>query len=264
MKKSNTLFNVVFALLFTVSGVLSAFNLTKMANQPTPSVSTTKTVKVIEKPINYNTLMRKNIGPSVVKLYGERGGGTGFHVQAPSGKTYILTNAHVCELHTDYFIKAAYKYKRKVKKRIIEIYDDHDLCLVEGFVNAPAIQVSDKLIKGETTFLVGHPSLRPLTVTQGEYIYNTNINISYCGSFPFKMSNLGIDLDIFKDLTGNNCIKNRNASSITNYSKPGASGSPIVNTNSKLVGVLFAGSPFDQNDSYAVPLKDVKRFLKAY
>lgn len=265
MRKSNTLFNVVFALLFTTSAILSGVNLTKMATDiPTEVTTNIQVIKVKPKPTNYNRLMRTKIGPSVVKLFGKRGGGTGFHVKAPSGGIYILTNAHVCELHTDHFLDASYKNSRRVKRRIIEIYADHDLCLVEALVGTKGVEVSHTLSEGDRTFLVGHPRLRPLTVTSGEYIYNTNILIYSCGMFPVKFNTFGKDMDMLFKLINNTCLKKRNASSITNYSKPGASGSPIVNVKGKLVGVLFAGSRADENDSYAVPLKDIKRFLKVY
>ena len=263
--KRESFSNVAMSALFVVSALVSGYNIHVMSqDRPVEVKETIKTVKVVETQEDYSLKMRKQIGPSVLKLYGKRGGGTGFHVTAPSGKNYILTNAHVCELHTDHFLKADSKaLNRKVKRRIIEIYDEHDLCLVEGIENVKAIKVADVLTEGESTFLIGHPKLRPLTVTRGEYIYNTTISIYYCNGYPVRTTKLTKEFNLFKDLTSG-CLKARNANSITNYSKPGASGSPIVNRSGKLVGVLFAGNMFDSNDSYAVPLTVVKEFLKAY
>ena len=48
-------------------------------------------------------VIRNTVGKSVVRIFGKNSfgmtsGGTGFSVQAESGKKYILTNKHICNL----------------------------------------------------------------------------------------------------------------------------------------------------------------------
>jgi V8-like Glu-specific endopeptidase len=55
---------------------------------------------------------------------------------------------------------------------------------------------------------------------------------------------------------------NKGYSIYTIPTKPGSSGSPIINKDNKLVGVIFAGYPMIENVGLSSPLVAIKVFLK--
>lgn len=61
---------------------------------------------------------------------GTRGLGTGFHVKAKSGKTYILTNFHVCFLADKNGYMNALTDKTFQRVKVIRRSNFTDLCLL--------------------------------------------------------------------------------------------------------------------------------------
>jgi S1-C subfamily serine protease len=236
--------------------------------------------------------IRDVVGSKVVKIIGDKGMGTGFHVVAPSGKTYIVTNWHVCQLKDSSNHVNVKPISGMMKSRkVIKEYKYHDLCLVEGLDDAKGIKLGNEISVGQKVSLVGHPRGNDLTIQNGEYIGDNNIQIAYenmskdfCGK-----GNEFIDLKpiveeirgrlerkesiTFQDMmilmqyesgTRTVCIRKLNTNQLTTISYPGNSGSPVVNVWGNLVGVLFAGNGGAITESFIVPLKIVKDFLKDF
>jgi S1-C subfamily serine protease len=203
---------------------------------------------------------RNKVGDSVVKIIGVTGSGSGFHVEADSGEIYILTNAHVCaaaDKKDQVYIK---KDNRLIPRKIIAVYPKHDLCLIEKLPSQKkGLKLASFVDIGEDVVLIGHPKGRPLTLSKGEVIYSTVIQL--LTNKP-EQECKGEYVPPILFFAGG-CVEDFQAHGISTIAFPGNSGSPVVNKYGYLVGVLFAGS--DQpTDSYMVPLKYIKDFLKDY
>ena len=217
---------------------------------------------------NNTTETRDLVASSVVTIYGKTkggysSGGTGFSVNAPSGRTYIITNKHVCGLR-DASGHITVKFPglfRKYKRRIIEISSNHDLCLIESLPSfRRGLNVADEAVIGETSYAVGHPKLYALTVSKGQFIEEAEINVVMSGA---KTPRVIDDIRSSQFSLLRNIIPFK-ASRFIMYSRGGNSGSPIVNSDGEVISVLFAGSPGDNMETYGVPLRFLKSFISGY
>lgn len=214
-------------------------------------------------------VIRKTVGKSVVRIFGKNSfgmtsGGTGFSVQAESGKKYILTNKHICNLadKSGFLVVEIPGKTRRYRRRIIEISSKHDLCLVESLPTfKTALRVANEVSAGDKIFVVGHPKLFALTVAEGEYIEEDKIML-----IMSKWSIQPIVVNIPFRITPGNMLRLKPfiSSRFNVYSRGGNSGSPIVNKYGKVISVLFAGNPRDVMETYGVPLRFIKEFIKGY
>jgi S1-C subfamily serine protease len=219
----------------------------------------------------HSAYIRSYVGDRTVLVSGARGGGSGFFVKAASGKTFIMTNQHVCELaDSNGMLNIQLENTKRVfNRRIVEKYENHDLCLIEGIGDTDGLKLASSLDIGETIGLIGHPKLQPLTLNKGEYIGDKfikivvaiNIEKDQCPGEYKKYKN-----SVVSNLFGVDsiCIRKYYSSQITAYSRGGSSGSPVVNFFGNVVGVLFAGNRMDQFETFMVPLTDIQEFLKKY
>jgi hypothetical protein len=225
---------------------------------------------VASAPIIKDAYLRYGIGDEVVMITksnnGNINGGTGFHVKAKSGKVYILTNKHVCEISKDGFVDVkSPSSARSIPRRIIQKYENHDLCLVEPLAGKSGLSVASSASIGEDITLIGHPNLRPLVIKKGEYIGDETIELisgydrKTCkGRFvkdPMMEAFFGVE---------GVCIESFFSMQVSVTSYGGNSGSPVVDKFGKVIGVLFAGSTRVVDDAYLVPLHHIKIFLEVY
>lgn len=206
------------------------------------------------------------VGSKVVKLVGEKSGGTGFFVEAPSGKTYILTNRHVCETGDKTGTLTAKKEGSDVDHvvKIIKKSKIHDLCLVEPFGNTSGLSLANDIYPKERVYAVGHPDLEDLIISSGTFVSNTKINVVTKVNLTDPKECPGKLVPIRSMMIFSACIITYDASRIFLYIKGGSSGSPVVDFFGHIVAVVFAGDRNDHLKSYAVPLRFVKEFLKDF
>lgn len=214
----------------------------------------------------HEDVLQLYVGSKVVKLYGDRSGGTGFFVKGKSGKTYIMTNRHVCETSGDseYLTAKRGESVVGVKVKIIKKSDNHDLCLVESFDLTQGLRVANSIYKNETVMAIGHPGLEHLIASKGRFIANTIISVPVGVNLTEEDKCPGVLVPVRSMFVFNVCIIKYVSSRIFLYIKPGSSGSPLVDFFGNIVGVIFAGDRGDHLKSYAVPLHYVKDFLKDY
>ena len=194
---------------------------------------------------------------SIVKVLNrdERGGGTGWVTYA-KGKKVIITNDHVCEVGSGGFVLVEKDDGRKYLRRILKRNYTFDLCMVEG-VQAPVLKLSDEdPERFDDVYVTGHPSLKPTTPSTGKFTGNEIVPIGGLSETgECRDGDEKIQLPFF----GTICIHTMELgiTSVTIF--PGSSGSPVLNSNSEVIGVMNSSGP----DNYGafIPLERVKEFI---
>lgn len=201
----------------------------------------------MEKTIDdYGKVMKSDIGrylvaPNVIKVIAkdkfgnEIGSATAFHMEY-KGKLRLVTNKHVCDIDREenYPIYSSRTGKRL---RIIHISKTHDLCIMKPERSFGLELAENTPEPMEKVILVGHPRGLPLTIRDGRIIGYGFENFSWIND---KLHMYGM---------------------ISSTSYGGNSGSPVVNEQGKVIGVLFAGSPAYPTEGLIVPLTVLKRYL---
>lgn len=247
--------------------------------------------------------MRWRVGSKVVAItqqpystYRENaGGGTGFHVKGPSGKTYIMTNRHVCDDSKDGTMWVAIDgVTRDHSLKIIKKSETADLCLMEPVPGVVGLDLGDTPRIDDELVYIGHPRLQQRTYVSGDLVgskteivvrgeVGKEIKESDCkaskDSYIQQVTESSMVLWRFKhglgmvdDVVADNLVGAKSTKKISVcYEKDqayvttlqvygGASGSPVVDTDGDVVGVIYAGG--DGTWGYAVILADVKELLK--
>lgn len=218
-------------------------------------------------PQAHNQYLRYEVGSSTVQVLSPAGGGgTGFAIKAASGAEYIATNKHVCEAAVTGWMIIKQDQGEASFKRVVYKDNKHDICLIEGDKRFDALELGDYPYKGEAHYIVGHPGLRQLTVSKGEYIGFDTVK------FLDKVQNRNqckgqiMELNIFEQMMYGMefaCIRSYLSYGSTAIVHGGNSGSPVVNKWGNVIGILFAGSN-QAGDSYVVPLYELERVLKKF
>jgi|TARA_R110000851_G_scaffold59427_1_gene137617 S1-C subfamily serine protease len=173
-----------------------------------------------------------------------------FHSEVSQGMSYIITAGHSCQSNLpkvqqiDGFkiVNKGSKFKAidlsgvSHNAEVVSINKRFDLCLMriaDVFKNPPILRVAAREPKrGETVINMAAP--------HGLYWPGTVL--------------------IFKGQFSG--YHQQGYSVYTIPTKPGSSGSAIINTNHKLVGIIFAGYPMIENVGLSSPLVAIKVFLK--
>ena len=211
-------------------------------------------------------------------LPGGEGGGTGFHVKLPDGKTYIMTNNHVCGADKEYrgkgkgdprapFMIAKKANGQMQKTRILySTGGSPDICILDPIQKngleiseGTAPYLSSSNLAQMFTYSSGHPILSTLSHTKGVlgavqiFKINDHCNSKKTGEKTSKYTVLPYEYrGRLKRL--NYCAEDRRGQISSLISLPGSSGSPVITENKKLVAIIFAG---DGVVSVVVPLDDI-------
>jgi S1-C subfamily serine protease len=227
-------------------------------------------VFAVKMPEYHNLFLRSKVGSVTywVKSSEDGGGGTGFAIKAPSGVSYVLTNAHVCDMAGDNDEEPGYALvsssKISLRRRIIAVSKNTDLCLIEGVPGVQGLSLGSKPHLGQLLKVVGHPHLLPLSISTGEVTHSADTTIRRYEITPNSKSCLAPKNTIVVSDKVATCFDNtKNALYTTAVIYPGNSGSPVVDDWGDVVGVLFA-TDNTTHWGIIVSLADVKNFLVGY
>jgi len=193
-----------------------------------------------------------------------QGSATGFQVKAPSGRVYTLTNAHVCDLQKDGVLMIKLHSGRSIPRRVIEVYTENDLCLVEGLEGYGGLSLASSYSILDENFVLGFPLGEEMDFSRG---YLKGLGTVYIlTGIPFEQCK-GPRLKpiVVPTLFGPfpMCVLEHQAIKTNIPIFPGNSGSAMVNSFGNVTGVIFASSN-QTNWGSAVPLETIKTFLSAY
>jgi len=181
------------------------------------------------------------LGESVVQVKTPGGLGSGFFLNEEG---YLITNFHVIEGETEISIEVYHRKSGQLEKRtyndvkIIALNKFKDLALLEiEDEDAPAfkpclIGETDSLAAGDNVFAIGSPLGLERTVTEG--ILSTKTRLIE-GSL-YLQTNAEIN--------------------------PGNSGGPLFNMRGEVIGVTNMKMTFGEGLGFAIPVEQVKAFLK--
>jgi S1-C subfamily serine protease len=245
-------------------------------------------------PQTHTLFLRYTVGSKVYKIQAELrgGGGTGFQVKAPSGTNYVMTNSHVCQAVEAYDAPEnkgtallVDDYGNWVRRRIVAVSDQSDLCLIEGAPGVEGLSLGSEPGLGETMTVVGHPHLKPITLSSGDitgredvtmldYVMSVDNNPAIAAMVKTNpdgkcnMPKNQIDIIPIPSEYGGGTVKTCSIVTAGAYSTsiviyPGNSGSPMVDWYGNVVGVAFAA---DSSDNYGVvvSLDDIQNFISRY
>ncbi len=218
-------------------------------------------------PQAHNQYLRYEVGSSTVQVLSPAGGGgTGFAVKAASGAEYIATNKHVCEAAVGGWMLVKQDEGDSSFKRVVYKDNKHDICLIEGDKRFDTLELGAYPYKGESHYIVGHPGLRQLTVSKGEYIGFDIVKLLDRVKLRSQCKGQIMELNIFEQMFYGMefvCVRSYKSYGSTAIAHGGNSGSPVVNKWGNVIGILFAGSN-QAGDSYVVPLYELERVLNKF
>jgi S1-C subfamily serine protease len=172
------------------------------------------------------------------------------HSEVKKNHSYILTTGHSCQPIIEKQVKQGDMiitpiatqhriedwYGQRYLAQVVRIDKKFDLCLlIVANVTGPRHAVP----------LAKHPA------KLGEKVYNL--------AAPKGVFNKGMVLTFEGFFSG---VGPSGSDFYSIPTKPGSSGSSIINNKGEIVGILFAGFPVMENIAVVVPLYAVKRFLK--
>lgn len=185
--------------------------------------------------------------------------GSGSIVEGASGNHYLLTNFHVCT-SSSYGgkVHANYPDGSLIGGKIFKESAPADLCAVKVTRAFPALKLSKQLYPTTQLYTRGYP-FGVLSETAG--FMKSRMTWSY----TYPLENLGTcpkgskgELNVLGHLGG--CTVSYTDNLTNMYSRPGSSGSPVVDSSGDIVGVMSSWFP-DQDAGGMVTLETLSEFL---
>lgn len=200
-----------------------------------------------------------NVSATITNLAGNSGG-SGVVLKSSPSVSYVLTNAHVCQV-----AKYGGMVTTPLGQGTVTSYRAskiHDLCLIETDVDLKVnTEVADNAPEEmDDAIVVGHPGLLPSIITKGNFsskeVITVMTGMRSCTEDDYK-NGLGIICAFLGGIPQITTYRSQVAATLIS---PGSSGSPVFNNKGKIAGLIFAGSGAI-NWGHLVPFEFVKNFV---
>lgn len=188
--------------------------------------------------------------------------GSGSVVQAKSGKRFALTNWHVCVGSlVDKQIIVSYPDGRSMRGEVVATDPLGDLCLIRlPYQDIPALIPAESHNHRDQLYTRGYPEgvlSESEGVEKGHSPYSYTYSIEAIGECPRGARKR---FDSSQRLYGCSVVYQNVLTTL--YAQPGSSGSPVVNQNGRLAGVIQSYHPGE--GAGLVPLEKVLALLARF
>jgi S1-C subfamily serine protease len=231
--------------------------------------------------INEQEIVTAEAAESIVSLedMSGKGRGTGFVTLAKSGRRVIVTNAHVCEINNILPVFVVYRRHgdslRKPLKSpavVIKKDDKHDLCIVSVPLDLDArpLELADKAYVDTRIYIVGYPIVALLSASDG-YIRGYHLiddqyplALELCKGKKYYTKTVPIEQENGMVVKETRCFFRAKFMFTDALGDHGQSGSPGLNGDGEVVGVMSMIDGDFRPFAFLVPLSNLKEFLSTY
>lgn len=194
--------------------------------------------------------LAKHVVPFKLAIKGGDRFATGFYLNYRE-KNYIVTNRHVCDAHKRIYKHDNIQFGDYVGK-IIAIDPTHDLCLVTSNRKEGLSLAKNQSKPLDKVTVIGFPRGLGKTIREGRVVGDYPIFAPWLSDFS--------EAKTLRDYV--KALKIVETIQISAIAYGGNSGSPILNEEGNVTGVLFAGHRLYHTETYIVPLSYLKSFLR--
>jgi hypothetical protein len=195
----------------------------------------------------------------VVKIVGPHGQCSGEQIQAPSGKSYILTAAHCLPIAVEGSMDVITEDGVHTLRKVIAEDSKADLLLVEGLVDRTGLKIANNNYRFQSVRTFTHGRGMDTYTTEGVLVMDKREMVLM--GFAADAAECHIDMPKYRAIPsegGVACVMDLDWTVTTAFVAPGSSGGLVVNSEGEMVGLVSAGG---EGFGLLTRLEDIQRFL---
>lgn len=207
----------------------------------------------------------------VVTLHNQNVGGTGFLINTPANNTYLITNAHVCynAIHDGQMLAFNDRYRDTTTVFILKTDYYNDLCLLSWPRRSSGLQLAANIVDKNVS-VYGFPLLESFKQTTGILLGIQSFYIAYTVTADWSVAatcqivpNRQLVLWWSQGRLMWHCLGNFTGFALTAPIEVGSSGSPIIDRNGKVLGIIV-GRNTQTRTSYGATYLQIYNFIKEF